>query len=97
MRDDGEVGIRRQRPKGEYSKKDKAIVFGMMERGGRVRTQTVPDTIGKTLLPLLAGKIDLSSSRLMTGNQPGYRGISRHPPHGIIFGPTIAHVFEPLL
>lgn len=62
----------------------KTPVFGMVERGGSVRTQVVPNAQGRTLRPLLLAGIDTKASRLMTDEWGAYYGISRYLPHGVI-------------
>jgi transposase-like protein len=64
--------------------KPKAVVFGMMERGGTARTRHVLDATRETLEPLLTSGIDLRESRLMTDGNPAYAAIEEHLPHGVI-------------
>ena len=46
--------IRGKAGRGAYGKK---IVFGIIERGGRVYTEVVPDCKGKTLIPIIRAHI----------------------------------------
>ena len=63
---------------------DKAAVFGILERGGNVRTQKVEDVNGKTLRPIMAENIDLKKSHLMTDAHSAYRLIKNYLPHDVI-------------
>lgn len=55
-------------------KKDKAIVVGLLERGGRVRPKVVADVTGATLKAVIAENVD-KSSHIMTDDWAGYRGL----------------------
>ena len=55
-------------------KKDKAIVIGMKERGGRVRPRVIADVTGDTLKAVIAQNVE-KSSRVMTDDWSGYRGL----------------------
>lgn len=71
-------GVRRFR---SMNVQDKAPVFGILERGGRVRAMTVSRTNSATLKPILLANIDTTKSRLMTDDNAAYRSIKRHLPH----------------
>ncbi len=63
--------------------KKKTPVFGILERGGRVRAQVMP--ISKAgIQSVLAQNIDTRRARLMTDESALYGGINRHLPHGVI-------------
>jgi transposase-like protein len=62
----------------------KTAVFGMLERGGRVRTMVIPKLTQKGVQTTLKGNIDLGNAKLMTDEHGLYFGISRHLPHGVI-------------
>jgi transposase-like protein len=64
--------------------KDKAVVFGMMERGGRVRSKHVPDAQARTLAPIMIRDIDVKNSRLITDGHRAYTLIKHHMPHDVI-------------
>lgn len=81
IQDEVQMGLR---PKPRHGKLNKAIVFGILERHGRVRTVHVKDTLAKTLRPILTSNIDLKGSRLMTDAHPAYKLIRQHLPHQII-------------
>lgn len=77
---DYDVGLRDEPP----PRKEKAVVFGMMERGGKARTRHVRDASRESLQPLLMDGIDLERSHLMTDGNPAYAAIEDHLPHGVI-------------
>jgi len=77
----GEQGVY-QKP--IHPEKPKQVVFGILERGGKVRTKHVPDAKASTLRPLLRENIDLKNSRLMTDEAKVYHPIGRYLPHQII-------------
>lgn len=54
--------------------KDKQPVFGMIERGGRVIAQTVPDAKSKTLLPILTANISPEST-VISDEAIAYEGV----------------------
>ena len=55
----------------------KTAVFGMVERGGRVRVWAVKDTTHKTLLPKLRASIDLDAT-VYTDSSPLYTHINEY-------------------
>jgi transposase-like protein len=66
----------------------KTQVFGMLERGGRVRAIALP-TQGKRLSQkaiqsTLTANIDLPNANLITDEHDYYHGIGQHLPHGVI-------------
>lgn len=80
IQDEIEMGLRPiPRRKGPYE--DKAIVFGMVERGGKAKTMKVPNASGQTLQPIMLKEIDIEQSRLMTDGSPSYRAMKKHLPH----------------
>lgn len=60
--------------------KDKAPVFGMMERGGRVIACQVPDVKAHTIKPIICDKIEVGSS-LMTDEYQVYNGLRAYYNH----------------
>ncbi len=52
---------RKKRVKGNIGGQGKEIAFALVERGGRVRTQHVPEVSAKTLRPILKAQIDAST------------------------------------
>lgn len=74
-------GVARGRPK---SGSHKTAVFGMIERGGRVYTQVVPNVKGKTLTPILLKHMDTERSHLITDEMGAYAHIEDHLPHSVI-------------
>jgi len=79
-RDEAEMGLR---PRVRHQFREKEVVFGILERGGKVRTYHVTDAIGKTLRPILAGSID-KAARLITDGHPAYRLIKNRQRHDVI-------------
>ena len=56
--------------------KDKQPIFGMVERGGRVIAQVVPDAKAKTILPIVKERV-LPDSMVFTDDYPLYDGVER--------------------
>ncbi|MBI2867452.1 MAG: IS1595 family transposase [Chloroflexi bacterium] len=82
VKDEKQMGLR---PKNHKDwREGKTTVFGMLERGGSVRTMVVPKATARELRPLLMGYIDQGNARLMTDGHPAYRLIHHKLPHGII-------------
>jgi transposase-like protein len=67
---------RSKRTKGNIGGTGKEIVFGLVERGGRVRTQHVPNVTSETLREVLVAQVDRKST-LMTDDAGQYRVVSR--------------------
>jgi len=82
IRDEEQMGIRKPGPKGP-TLEGKQVVFGIKERGGRVRSIVVPDNKARTLRPLLHQHVD-PSARLMTDQAAVYRTIKGHLHHEMI-------------
>src|SRR5437660_11953980 len=53
---------------------EKAIVAGVLERGGHVRASVIPDTAGKTLQAHIREHVEPGAKLFTDGNQ-GYVGI----------------------
>jgi transposase-like protein len=81
IQDEINMGLR---PKPKHPRDEKAIVFGMLERDGRVRTTHVAEATSKELPPIMVGNIDLENSRLITDGHPAYRSIKKHLTHEVI-------------
>ncbi len=79
--DEIEMGLR---PKRKHYREEKAVVFGILERGGKVRTIHVPEATARTLTPLFKENIDLANAHLITDSHPAYRLIRKHLPHDIV-------------
>lgn len=75
IKDEVEMGLR-PRPK-HHPRMDKAIVFGMLERDGTVKTMVVPEATARTLSPILRSYIDALQTRLITDTHPAYRLLKR--------------------
>ena len=67
-----------------HPRKDKAVVFGMMERGGRVRSMRVPNADAVTLGPIMIRDIDVKNSRLITDGHRAYKMIGHEMQHDVI-------------
>lgn len=57
--------------------KNKGTVFGMVERGGRVRAEIVPDRLGPTLTGRIIERV-LPSAMIFTDEYVAYRGLRNH-------------------
>jgi len=62
----------------------KTAVFGIRERGGRVRAQAMPMLSQRDVERHLAENIDLGNSHLITDEHPLYYWIRRYLPHDVI-------------
>lgn len=69
-----------KRKAGNIGGKGKEIAFALVERGGRVRTQHVPEVSAKTLRPILIEQIDKDTA-LMTDDAGQYRHMHRDFDH----------------
>jgi transposase-like protein len=81
IQDEIKMGLRKR---GRHPRMNKAVVFGMIERNGKVRTITVPEVTAKTLGPVLRSNLDLDKARLITDGNKAYRHIKHHVRHDII-------------
>jgi transposase-like protein len=63
---------RNKRVKGNIGGMGKEIVFSLVERRGKVRSQHVPEVNAKTLRPILKSQLDAASA-LMTDGEGQYR------------------------
>lgn len=55
---------------------NKTVVFGMVERGGDVMANVVPNVRKRTLLPIVVGNVEPSST-IHTDELRSYRGLDR--------------------
>lgn len=62
----------------------KTPVFGMKERGGRIRAKAVPKVNAKLVEQTITENVDLDNTRLMTDEHPIYYWINRYLPHDVI-------------
>jgi transposase-like protein len=76
------LGIRKPGPKNN-PRENKAVVFGIKERGGRIRSIHVPDNKGTTLQPIMLANID-PNARIITDTHPAYRSLRRKRHHQMI-------------
>jgi len=63
--------------------RDKTIVMGILERGGQIRTQVIPDRQKETLQPIVREHV-ATGTALFTDEMGGYKGLSEEYAHGII-------------
>jgi transposase-like protein len=62
---------------------DKTIVFGMLERGGRVQATIIPDRQGKTVEPILAKHVE-SGTAIHTDKMTGYTNLREQYLHEVV-------------
>ena len=62
---------------------DKAIVFGMLERGGQVKATVIPDRKGKTVVPILAEHVE-AGSEIHTDEMTGYTTLRETYLHQVV-------------
>lgn len=72
------------RDKPRHPRMDKEAVFGILERGGRVRSEHVETVNHKTLRKLMSDNIDFQNTHLITDTHPAYRSIRRYVRHDMI-------------
>jgi transposase-like protein len=82
IKDEEEMGLRPKRSRAPFD--GKTPVFGMIERGGRARTEVVSDARAVTLRPILLNNLDIDQARLITDGHPAYRSMDRYLPHDVI-------------
>jgi transposase-like protein len=63
--------------------RDKTIVMGILERGGHVRTQVIPDRQKDTLHPIVKEHVQTGAA-LFTDEMGGYKGLREEYQHEII-------------
>ncbi len=76
-----DVKARRIAGQGQAAK-DKMIVMGILERGGRVRTQVIADRQKETLQPIIRQHVEAGSA-IFTDEMGGYKGLDDYQ-HQII-------------
>lgn len=62
---------------------DKTAVFGIVERGGRIKTALPEDVSGRTLSRLVVERVD-DDVTMMTDDWQGYKWLKRRYPHHIV-------------
>lgn len=80
-------GIQERRTRSEVIKEavdKKTPVFGILERGGRVRAGVMPKVTGPAAQGALLANLDLKNTRLMTDEAQVYKLIGKHLPHDVI-------------
>jgi len=76
-----DVKARRIAGQGQAAK-DKLIVMGILERGGRVRTQIIADRKSETLQPIIRQQVEAGAA-IFTDEMGGYKGLDDYQ-HQII-------------
>jgi transposase-like protein len=59
------------------------MAFGILERGGHVRTMVLPDRQSKTVHPVIKEHVEAGAA-LFTDAMLGYRGLDADYMHGVI-------------
>jgi len=62
---------------------DKTIVFGILERGGKVKAQVIPNRMGKTVKPILAEHVEAGSA-IHTDEMTGYTALHETYLHDVV-------------
>ena len=81
IQDEIKMGLREKAP---HPRMNKAVVLGILERDGSVRTLHIGEMNSQTAQKVLTDNINLKESRLMTDSHPAFKLIRRHLPHQII-------------
>ena len=63
--------------------KGKAIVFGVLERGGKVHTQVIADRLSKTVRPIIKERV-VPGAKLYTDVMLGYSGLNDEFAHEMV-------------
>lgn len=82
IQDEIEMGLRPKPPR-KSNIDGKQVVFGIKERGGRVRSIHVPEAKARILRPIIFANVD-PKARLMTDSHSAYKGIRRHMRHDMV-------------
>jgi transposase-like protein len=72
-----------KRQKGTTGFKGKAIVMGLLEREGELRTMVIPDTSAATVRPIVLANVEPGANLYTDGHHP-YRVLGRIYQHGIV-------------
>ena len=83
VRDEIQMGLR-PTPNKKPPYQDRPTVFGIIERGGLVRTMVVPVASKRHLRPIMREHIDQARAKLVTDGHPAYRLMKREMPHQVI-------------
>jgi len=83
IKDEQDMGLR---PKREHHSPyaGKPMVFGILERGGSVRTMVATEATAKQLQPLIRGFVDVPNTRLITDGNKAYSAIKKEMPHDVV-------------
>ncbi len=83
IKDEIEMGLRPPtKRKSPYA--DKPMVFGILERGGSVRTMVATQATAKELQPLIRGFVDVPRTHLMTDGAKAYKAMGKEIQHDVV-------------
>ncbi len=83
IKDEEQMGLRsKTKRKSPYA--GKPMVFGLLERGGSVRTMLATEATARELQPLIRGFVDVPHAHLMTDGHRAYKAIAKEMPHGVV-------------
>lgn len=83
IKDEEQMGLR-PKTKRPAPFEGKTVVFGMIERGGRVRSQVVENTRRDTLNSTILSNVDPDDATLMTDGHSSYRSMHKHMRHEVV-------------
>jgi len=76
-------GVARGRGTGKGARANKTIVFGMVERDGKIRVGPVPDETANTLVPIIEGNV-AAGTTVSTDSHRAYSDLNRTYVHGAV-------------
>jgi transposase-like protein len=79
------LDVRKRRIPMSGKKDDKAIAFGMLLRGGEIRTMVIPDRKSNTVMPIIRQHVHAGTA-VYTDDMGGYRGMTLSDEfiHGVV-------------
>jgi transposase-like protein len=80
--DETYIGARKSGKRGRGAE-GKSIVLGMVQRGGEMNAQHIPNAKRKTLFPMIASSVE-SGTRVMTDQFLSYNGLSANFQHDVV-------------
>ena len=83
IKDEEEMGLR-PKPPNRAPFEEKTAVFGMLERGGRIRSRVVANTFRDTLNPIIMEEVDADGATLITDGHSSYRSMHNYLPHEVV-------------
>ncbi len=82
IKDEQEMGLRPKPPRAPLE--GKTPVFGMLQRGGRVKSQVVEHPRRDTLRPIILAYVEPSQTLLVSDRHPACRDMKRDLPHEMV-------------